>query len=275
MPVDRHQIEVRQHQQLDGDQTSIHHHDRHQLTYAASGALTVVIASARWVVPPLRAVWIRAGVEHRIRVHGSTNTQLVFVDPDFTAQSLSRVAVVGVNPLLKALISGFNRAAERSETERHHIEALLLLQLERLASRPLQLPTLRDPRLAVIQDALEKQPDDRRTLREWGQLCGASERTLSRLFASEIGTTFGRWRTQLRLQHALILLAQGSNVTTTAHACGYRSTSAFIESFVSVLGTTPGRFFDQADGLAEAAKPNPRRGAVSALSAVQLRITRR
>jgi AraC-like DNA-binding protein len=32
-------------------------------------------------------------------------------------------------------------------------------------------------------------------------------------------------------------------VTATAYECGYRSPSAFIEGFRTVLGTTPGRFF--------------------------------
>lgn len=67
-----------------------------------------------------------------------------------------------------------------------------------------------------------------------------SERTLSRLFRADLGMTFPQWRTQLRLYHALRMLADGSAVTTVAHACGWSSTSAFIDVFRRAYGHTPG-----------------------------------
>ena len=241
----RHLVEVTRLEYVDGDETGVHQHDRHQLSYAKTGVLTVSVKASRWVVPPLRAVWIPAGVAHNLRAHGPTDIRPVHVDSDVGPAHLNDIAVVGVDPLLRALIEELLHKERQGDEERHHLEALFVLQLERLVSRPLQLPTLNDPRLAVIQEALTNHPADRRTLRQWGQHCGASERTLVRLFSSEAGTTFGHWRTQLRLHHALIQLAQGSSVTTTAFECGYHSTSAFIEAFRSVLGTTPGRFYDE------------------------------
>ena len=43
------------------------------------------------------------------------------------------------------------------------------------------------------------------------------------------GMTFPQWRTQVRLFHALKMLAAGTSVTMTAHACGWSSTGAFID----------------------------------------------
>lgn len=240
----RHHVEVTRLQYVDGDETGVHRHERHQLSYAKTGVLTVSVKASRWVVPPLRAVWIPAGVAHNLRAHGLTDIRPVHIDSDLGPAHLDDVTVVGVGPLLRVLIEELHQEPHSNE-ERHLLEALFVLQLERLDSRPLQLPTLNDPRLSVIQEALIEQPSDRRTLRQWGRHCGASERTLIRLFSSDAGTTFGNWRTQLRLQHALIQLAQGTSVTTTAYECGYLSTSAFIEAFRSVLGTTPGRFYDE------------------------------
>jgi AraC-like DNA-binding protein len=62
--------------------------------------------------------------------------------------------------------------------------------------------------------------------------------------------TFGRWRQQLRMLHALRLLAAGESVTAAALGVGYDSTSAFISAFKSVVGTTPGRYY--ADAPSEA-----------------------
>ncbi len=47
-----------------------HQHARSQLLYASSGVMTVTTANGIWVVPPLRAVWIPALVEHQISCSG-------------------------------------------------------------------------------------------------------------------------------------------------------------------------------------------------------------
>ena len=71
---------------------------------------------------------------------------------------------------------------------------------------------------------------------------GAGTRTLSRLFRDELGMTFYEWRTQLRIYHALVLLADGHDITQTAHACGWANPSSFIAAFTNIIGTTPGRY---------------------------------
>jgi hypothetical protein len=162
----RHLVEVTRLEYVDGDETGVHQHDRHQLSYAKTGVLTVSVKASRWVVPPLRAVWIPAGVAHNLRAHGPTDIRPVHVDSDVGPTHLNDIAVVGVDPLLRALIEELVHQERQGDEERHHLEALFVLQLERLVSRPLQLPRLNDPRLAVIQEALTNHPADRRTLRQ-------------------------------------------------------------------------------------------------------------
>ncbi|MET8338388.1 helix-turn-helix domain-containing protein [Streptosporangium canum] len=67
-----------------------------------------------------------------------------------------------------------------------------------------------------------------------------SDRTLTRLCRAELGMSFPQWRTQLRLHHALRLLAEGTPVTAVAHQCGWASSSAFIDVFRRAFGHTPG-----------------------------------
>ncbi|WP_435828874.1 helix-turn-helix domain-containing protein [Nocardia beijingensis] len=50
------------------------------------------------------------------------------------------------------------------------------------------------------------------------------------------------WRTQLRIYHALVLLADGHDTTHVAHACGWANPSSFIAAFTQLIGTTPGRY---------------------------------
>jgi AraC-like DNA-binding protein len=53
---------------------------------------------------------------------------------------------------------------------------------------------------------------------------------------------FHRWRTQLRVHQALVLLAEGTSVTDTAIVCGWSNPSSFIEAFSRAVGQTPGRY---------------------------------
>jgi AraC-like DNA-binding protein len=71
---------------------------------------------------------------------------------------------------------------------------------------------------------------------------GASERSLSRLFRDELGMSYPQRRTSLRLLNAMILLSCGTSVTTTAHQCGWKTTSSFIDTFRHTLGQTPGAY---------------------------------
>jgi len=91
---------------------------------------------------------------------------------------------------------------------------------------------------AVLRD----DPADRRTLAALGAVVGASERTLTRLCAAELGMTFPQWRTQLRLYRALLMLADRQPVTAVVHRCGWASASAFIDVFRRTFGRTPGAY---------------------------------
>jgi transcriptional regulator GlxA family with amidase domain len=89
---------------------------------------------------------------------------------------------------------------------------------------------------------LHETPADNSTLAQLGKTIGASTRTLSRLFHNELGMTFYEWRTQLRVHHALVLLAEGHDIIRTASTCGWANPSSFIAAFTNVIGTTPGRY---------------------------------
>lgn len=79
------------------------------------------------------------------------------------------------------------------------------------------------------------------TLPQIGDRIGISQRTLSRLFSDELAMTFPQWRTQLRLQHALVLLAERRDVTSVASECGWATSSAFIDTYRRAFGHTPGQ----------------------------------
>ncbi|WP_407560763.1 AraC family transcriptional regulator [Streptomyces sp. 184] len=150
--------------------------------------------------------------------------------------------VVAVTPLLRAL---FDHLADDAPAPpaRARAEAVLLDQLAPVAPTSVLAPMPRDPRSRAVAEALRDTPADARTLAEWSPYAGAAPRTLARLFVAETGMPFGRWRTHLRLQESLPLLASGATVATAARHVGYASPSAFVAAFHRTVGAPPGTYF--------------------------------
>jgi AraC-like DNA-binding protein len=222
-----------------------HYHDVQQLVYPSSGVLAISTSAGSWIVPPQRAVWIPAGVAHSHQAHGPTHMRTLAFPASADPLGLDSPAVLAVSPLLREIVLALTTDADPPYTARQRasLERVALDQLRRVGQLPVRLPTLADDRLRAIAALLRANPADDRTLAEFGAAVGASERTLSRLFRRETGMSFPHWRTQFRLQHALVLLAAGASVTSTALACGWANPSAFIEAFRHAFGSTPGKFF--------------------------------
>ncbi|RCV47928.1 AraC family transcriptional regulator [Marinitenerispora sediminis] len=224
-----------------GGGVDAHRHDDHQIVYAGRGVLAVTTDAGSWVAPATRAIWIPAGTVHAHRAYGETDLHTVGLPAGENPLRLRTPTVLAVAPLLRELILAYTRAPRGDTPQRRRLRAVLLDQL-RVSPRqqPVHLPAASDPRLAAVCALLRADPADDRTLAALGARVGASGRTLSRLFAAEMGMSFPQWRTQLRLEHALRLLAEGVAVTTVAHRCGWASASAFIDVYRRAFGHTPG-----------------------------------
>jgi AraC-like DNA-binding protein len=224
-----------------------HYHDVPQLVYPSSGVLAISAAAGTWVVPPQRAVWIPARVPHAHQAHGPVQMRTLAFPPAAAVDPRLRQspAVLAVSPLLREIIVALTSRDDPPYTarQREDMERVALDQLRRTGQLPVRLPALGDDRLRAVAALLRADPADGRTLAQFGLAVGASERTLSRLFRRQAGMSFPQWRTQFRLQCALVLLADGTPVTTTALACGWSNPSAFIEAFHGAFGATPGKFY--------------------------------
>ncbi len=217
-----------------------HRHDDHQIVYAGRGVLIVTTGSGSWVAPGNRAIWVPAGTVHAHEARGELDLHLVGLPATDNPLGLDAPTVLAVGPLLRELIIAYTRAPDDESPERARLRGVLLDQLRASPQQPLHLPAPAAPALRALCGILRADPADDRTLAELGRQVGASDRTLSRLFRGDLGMTFPQWRTQLRLQHALVLLAENESVTAVAHRCGWSSTSAFIDVFRRTFGHTPG-----------------------------------
>lgn len=222
-----------------------HRHDENQIVYAARGVLSVATEAGHWIAPETRAIWVPAGTVHEHRAYGETELHTVGLPPETNPLGLDTPAVLAVGPLLRELIRTLTTEHALQPVDstpaNRRLRAVLLDQLRQSPRQPIRLPTPSDPRLVAVCELLHLNPADNRTLAALGARVGAGERTLSRLFRTELGMTFPQWRTQLRLHRALILLAERTPVTVVAHRCGWASASAFIDVFRTTFGHTPGR----------------------------------
>lgn len=222
-----------------------HRHDSAQLIYAAEGVMTVETDDGAWVVPPERAVWVPANLTHGIRMTGRVRMRTLYVQPASAPIPEARCCVVQVSALLRACIARFFELPpgwSQPGPEARLVE-VLLDEIRAAPTAPLHLPMPSEERAASVAAAFREDPSSRRPIREWARLAAASERTFERLWLAETGTTFGRWRQQARLLHALEALAAGKSVTEAALDVGFETPSAFIAMFRRAMGTTPARYF--------------------------------
>jgi AraC-like DNA-binding protein len=221
-----------------------HAHPEDQLLYASRGVMTLRTKHGVWVVPPLRAVWIPANTLHSVAICGQVSMRTLYFLPRLCRAFNGKCMVMNVSPLLKELIlhaCRFTRLSKKVAAERRIVE-IIVDQLKGVESIPLQLPQPADSRAKRVAEAMFASPGEQRSLEKLCKNCGASKRTVQRLFLEETRMTFNKWRQQLRLLHALQALAAGEKVTAAALDAGYNSTSAFIAMFRRQLGTTPTRY---------------------------------
>ncbi|BCP51493.1 transcriptional regulator [Kaistia sp. 32K] len=229
----------------DGASTGLHAHPRGQLLYAIEGVMIVRSAIGSWVVPPSRALWLAAGLEHEVAMAGAVKIRTVFIDATRVADLPGETCVVEVSPLLRELIVAAVKIPvdypEGGRDER--LMRLLVDELQVSDVLPLHLPVPRDPRIQRICEALIEDPGENATADQWAHRLGVTAKTVHRLFARETGMRFAQWRQQARLLHALRRIAKGERIIDVAFDCGYASQSAFTAMFRKHFGVPPSAFY--------------------------------
>jgi AraC-like DNA-binding protein len=224
-----------------------HYHPEDQLIFASRGVMIVSARQGIWVVPPLRAVWIPAGTPHSVEMCGQVSMRTLYFHPGMVRALPQRCFVMNISALLRELIlhaCELSTLTRRIALQRSLID-VMIAQLKTANAVPLQLPRPEDMRAARIVRSLLADPSANQTLDQLCKACGASKRTIQRIFLTETKMSFARWRQQLKLLHALQLLATGEKVTAAALEAGYNSPSAFISMFRKQLGTTPMAYFKE------------------------------
>jgi AraC-like DNA-binding protein len=216
-----------------------HHHPRAQLIYAATGVVVAHTAQGRWVIPPLRAVWMPAHTTHWLHILERSEMRTLYLEPGAAPHLPPTAAVIHIPPLLRELILAAVRIplVYKLKSRDSLLMQLILHELHATPVPALHLPMPTDRRLLRICTALLENPAANLTIIQWSKKSAMSPKTFERLFLRQTSLTFGRWRQQARLLASLPLLARGDSIL------GYHSPSAFTAMFRTTLGITPSRYF--------------------------------
>lgn len=231
-----------------------HHHDWAQLVFSFSGAVRVGTPRSTYIVPPSRAVWIPARLEHAVTAIERADLRTLYVLEDvLPGPAWASPRVLEVSPLLRELVQALPTEPDPcppepadDEARRRGLEQLVVHELRRARALPLGVALPSDPRLRRLCEAMLREPGRHAGLEAWAAEAGASPRTLNRLFREQLGTSFLQWRSQLLLSHAVTLAARGRPMGHIAAELGYASASAFSAMVTRTVGMPPSRFFAEA-----------------------------
>jgi AraC-like DNA-binding protein/quercetin dioxygenase-like cupin family protein len=231
-----------------GVRLGTHMHREAQLVYAARGTMQVTTPKGRWLVPPDRAVWVPAKLEHSIDVLADIDMRTLYFDLDWLAReerstSLDSEFVVRVSRLLHEAILALFESHDDTRRTALLLE-LAMLELHQAEDSTTFIPLPHEPRCRRAADIVLDEPTGQHEIDALARKVGTSARTLSRLFSSETQLSFKRWCQRARIAAAIEKLSTDANVSVKqlASDLGYASIPAFSHAFRQVTGKTPTEF---------------------------------
>jgi len=232
-------------------EVSEHAHRSDQLIYGVSGLMEVFSEQSVWLIPPLFALWIPAGTQHRIHMRGPVSMRTLYLRTGLKARLDPRCAVLHVTPLLRELIVETVRVGQLRMRNRYEcaLRDLLISQLQKASPMPTFVTLPREQRALGVAQAILQNPAESKTMAALCAEAGVSVRTIERVFWDEIGINFESWRRQVKLTKAVELLVAGLSIKEVAYKVGYCQSSAFVEMFRRTFGTTPKAWISALENL--------------------------
>jgi len=260
-PTPQRPLRAKQHHLGTDTRVVPHDHPWAQVALSSTGVVRLTMEHGTYLVPPSRALWIPAGMEHAVSVVEDADLRTLYLlqprgrvgpgVPRAEQAPWRQCRVLEVSELLRALVlemhvqpDGGGPALTPAELQREQrLTALVLDELRRARPVRLGVDLPADKRLRTLCEAVLDDPTRHATLDGWARDTGASPRTVARLFRQELGTTFVQWRQQVLLAKALSMAARRQPMGVIASELGYASASAFSAMVRRSVGAPPSRFF--------------------------------
>ncbi|KVO52063.1 helix-turn-helix transcriptional regulator [Burkholderia stagnalis] len=230
-------------------------HDFHQVVVGLDGAMVMAVDGIGQRIDRHGAWLIPAGSRHDYAGLGE-NRQLVL---DLPAASLAvpqrlfdGARAVSIDPRLAALVAQVAAAAARFDAPAGDAQRAAAHRFQWQAAARLCGALLGDGRLAApaagldfarIDQWLRARLAEPLRIADLAEHCGYGMRRFHQLFVDAFGETPHRYLQRLRLDAAVILLADGRHaLADIAGQVGFSDQSAFTHAFTKRFGIAPGRW---------------------------------
>ncbi|MFD7432451.1 helix-turn-helix domain-containing protein [Streptomyces sp. NPDC059814] len=228
----------------------VHTHSDGLLVWPRHGSLTLRTRNAVRRLVPGQGVWLPPGTPHDSSADPGGVSCYTYVTSAAIPPHWSALRPLRVRRALQEMLLHLD-ATSMPDDLRLRTQRVVLDLLEEDPHPAIDVPVPEDERIRALADDVMRDPESELSLEAWAARHALSVRTVTRAFGRDVGMSFARWRSLVRMSAATMLLAQGRPVSLVAHRCGYSTTSAFSAAFRRVTGASPTEY------LREQAEPVP------------------
>jgi AraC-like DNA-binding protein len=227
--------------------TGWHFHDVHEIEYACRGMVEVKTEVGHYLLPPHQAAWIPAGLHHKTTLNAGVQTLAVLFESSLVPMAGDRVRIIAVSALLREMMLysvrwPISRAESGVEAD-SFFQTLGYVVAEALDDEmPLSLPVAADPVVTAATDYTRAHLD-RVTVSDVTRAVRVSERTLRRIFNTQLGMSWRSYLLRARVLRSMAMLAQADHsILEVSIAVGFDDVGAFARSFARHCGETPSAY---------------------------------
>ncbi|MFN7116962.1 MAG: helix-turn-helix domain-containing protein [Saprospiraceae bacterium] len=240
-------------QEVNESNIPMYSHDKGKLIYTESGTVYVITEQKNQYLLPRHFIWIPSGIMHSIQ---GDNTHVIIRTLFFQNQPedhefFKQIGVYPMNDLLLEMINytkNWKGAILPEDQQRYTFVMAIKAILPELSKQklPFELPVAKDNRLKMITAYLQDNLSSPLHLSEIATQFGLSERSLARLFQSDLRMSYIKYLRTLRIIHALELLATTKlSINEIAFKVGYDSFPTFSNMFHQMVGVRPKTYLQQ------------------------------
>lgn len=234
------------HAQLGTFHSEKHQHEKAQLVYAQQGLLHLHIGDKKLFLPGRYCAFIPAATPHQIwsNSHGlfirSIHLDVLAEQPPLPKQAVVFAASALLTEMIMYTEKWSGQQAQKGFKRDFYNVLQKLLPAEIAQAVRVYLPTTSDEKLGQVIEYLQTHLQEKQSMSSVAKRFGFSQRTLTRLFSSQLGVSFSGYLKRARMIKALELIENGyNNVSQIAFQVGYESLSTFSNNFLKIHGKRP------------------------------------
>ncbi|USD43228.1 helix-turn-helix domain-containing protein [Vibrio sp. SCSIO 43135] len=217
-----------------GQDFGLHKHQVDQLVYVHHGCGVVHSPDAALAIVSGQLLWIPSQCLHELRIVRKSKMSIMHCDANLLPSYSDSISLLSVTPLWVQLMDNFShreKVVEDSVANAYSGVFFDQLAQQVAVNQGKSQSGSIDKRLLPIIEHVSTEPNIKASLSHYSARCGASERTLNRLFNTAFGMPFSAWRRSVVMEKALQQYRQGQKTTDIAFDLGYSSVSAFSAAF--------------------------------------------